>query len=100
MKYSCYDYSIPPPKPPPFYRLGSVATDAIGIAIVAFAVNISMGQLFAKKQSYVLPANQELMSYGITNIGGSFLNCFTSAASLSRSLIQEGVGGKTQVNIK
>ena len=40
---------------------------------------------------------QELIAYGISNVTGSFFSCFMSAASLSRSLIQEGVGGQTQV---
>ncbi len=34
---------------------------------------------------------------GVSNIIGSFLQCFVSCASLSRSLVQENAGGVTQV---
>ena len=40
---------------------------------------------------------QEFVAYGFTNIACSFFSCYTHAASLSRSLIQEAIGGKTQV---
>ena len=35
---------------------------------------------------------QELYAYGATNVVASFFSCFVSAASLSRSLIQENLG--------
>ena len=41
---------------------------------------------------------QEMIGLGICNFVGSIFNCFTSAASLSRSLVQENTGGKTQVS--
>ena len=71
--------------------------DAVSIAIVAFAINVSLAKLFAKKHAYEVDTNQELVAYGLTNLLTSFLNCFVNVASLSRSLVQEGVGGKTQV---
>jgi len=40
---------------------------------------------------------QELLAYGIANVTCSMLNCYVSTASLSRSLVQESSGGKTQV---
>jgi len=88
---------IPAPAFPPVNRMSSVFGDAIGIAIVAFTINISMAKLFAKKHSYRLDANQELIAYGIANAGCSTLNCYVSTASLSRSLVQEAAGGRTQV---
>ena len=42
-------------------------------------------------------AVQELLAYGITNIISSVFNSFVSTASLSRSVVQETSGGKTQV---
>ncbi|CAG5130637.1 unnamed protein product, partial [Candidula unifasciata] len=39
----------------------------------------------------------ELVAHGISNTLGSMFSCFCSAASLSRSMVQESVGGKTQV---
>ena len=50
--------SFPPPSFPPTSRFGEVAGHAFSIAIVSFAVSISMGKLFAKKHNYSLDSNQ------------------------------------------
>lgn len=44
-----------------------------------------------------LICQQELFAYGIVNITCSFFSSFVASASLSRSLVQDNVGGKTQV---
>ncbi|ELU09702.1 hypothetical protein CAPTEDRAFT_129630 [Capitella teleta] len=89
---------IPAPTVPPVAaRFNDVFVDAIGIALVAFAVDLSMGKLLANKHDYHVEANQELRAYGITNLVCSFFNCFVPVASLSRSLVQEAVGGVTQI---
>ena len=43
---------------PPMSIASDVLGDAISIAIVSFAVNISMAKLFSKKYKYELNANQ------------------------------------------
>lgn len=60
------------------------------IIIITFIIQIT--------DSYVL-LPQELMAYGVTNTVCSMLNCYVSSASLSRSLVQEAAGGKTQVSM-
>lgn len=40
---------------------------------------------------------QELVALGLSNSVGSFFQCYAVTASLSRSLVQESTGGKTQV---
>lgn len=40
---------------------------------------------------------QELVALGLSNSAGGFFQCFSVCASMSRSLIQETTGGKTQV---
>lgn len=42
----------------PFSHLSEVITDAIALAIVIFAISISMGKLLAKKHDYEVDANQ------------------------------------------
>jgi len=59
--------SFPVPSFPPPSRYCEVAGSAFSIAIVAFAVNISMGKLFAKKHSYHLNSNQ-VCSYLVCHI--------------------------------
>lgn len=81
----------------PFEHIGFVITDAIAVAIVAFAISISMAKLLAKKHEYEIDSNQELVAYGISNCVSSFFASPAASASMSRSLVQERVGGKTSV---
>lgn len=50
--------SIPPPQAPPVDQLSVVAVDAVSLAIVAFAINVSLAKLFAKKHGYEVDTNQ------------------------------------------
>ncbi|CAG2163252.1 unnamed protein product [Oppiella nova] len=71
--------------------------DSLVIAIVAFAVSLSLAKIFAKKHKYKIDANQELIALGTANVFSSFFACYPSSASLSRSSVQEKTGGRTQV---
>ena len=88
---------MPFPKPPNFSMIPDVIADAFAISIVVFAISVSMGKILAKKYDYEINSNQELIAYAACNIISSFFSAFVSSASLSRSLVQENVGGKTQV---
>lgn len=88
---------IPPPNLKAFPYLTEVIGDAIAIGIVAFAISVSMAKIFANKHDYAVDSNQELLAYGACNIFSSFFSSFVSAVSLSRSLVQENVGSRTQV---
>lgn len=52
------DFRFPTPEPPPFYRFTELIPSAITIAIVSFAVSVSMAKIFAKKHNYEIDANQ------------------------------------------
>lgn len=75
-----------------------------------------MAKLFAKKHKYEIKANQvssikhtaaylslifyflkELFAYGVGNIVIAFFRGFPACVGLSRCVILDGVGGKTQV---
>uniref|UniRef100_A0A6I8PPR1 Solute carrier family 26 member 5 n=1 Tax=Ornithorhynchus anatinus TaxID=9258 RepID=A0A6I8PPR1_ORNAN len=73
-----------------------VYVDAIAIAIVGFSVTISMAKIFAIKHGYQVDGNQELIALGICNFFGSLFQTFSISCAISRSLVQEGTGGKTQ----
>ena len=106
------------PKPPLFKIFTTLIGDAFSIAIVSFALNISMAKLFAKKYNYHIRPNQvkfflfifinnfyelidwfalikDLFAYGIGNVFASFFNGFPSCVGLSRCVILEGTGAKT-----
>ncbi|XP_064632130.1 prestin-like isoform X3 [Lineus longissimus] len=88
---------IPPPQLPATNYMRGVFIDAVVIAIIAYAISVSMAKIFATKHNYEVESNQELIAHGGSNIISSFFLCYVSAASLSRSLVQESMGGKTQI---
>ncbi|XP_061163701.1 prestin-like isoform X1 [Saccostrea echinata] len=88
---------LPEPKIPNLKSAFEHISDAIIIAIVAFAQSVSLAALMAKKHNYPMDSNQELIAYGAGNIFGSFFSCYPFAASVSRSSVQDSAGGRTQL---
>ncbi|XP_057702737.1 solute carrier family 26 member 6, like 1 [Corythoichthys intestinalis] len=74
-----------------------VIGDAFALALVAYAISVSLGKTFALKHGYQVDSNQELVALGLSNTVGGFFQCYAVCASMSRSLIQESTGGKTQM---
>lgn len=88
---------LPAPRSPPYYLLPNIMMDSFGVAVVAYAVSLSMAKIFARRRGYEIKNNQELLAQGAANVFGSFFSCMPVAASLSRSMLQETVGGETQL---
>jgi MFS superfamily sulfate permease-like transporter len=70
---------------------------SLPLAVVGYAITLSIGRLFGGKHGYTVDPNQELTALGFANLTGSCFGCLPSAASLPRSAIQENTGGKTQL---
>nr|XP_046252500.1 solute carrier family 26 member 6-like isoform X2 [Scatophagus argus] len=85
------------PRAPDATLFSKVIGDAFAVAIVGYAINISLGKTFALKHGYKVDSNQELVALGLSNTIGGFFQCYSVTSSLSRSLVQESTGGKTQV---
>ncbi|CAG5980660.1 unnamed protein product [Menidia menidia] len=85
------------PTLPDVSLFGEVIGDAFALAIVGYAISISLGKTFGLKHGYKVDSNQELVALGLSNAVGSFFQCFSVCSSMSRSLIQETTGGKTQM---
>jgi MFS superfamily sulfate permease-like transporter len=88
---------LPLPSLPQWYLIKALWLRCIPLAIVAYAITYSTGKTFATKHNYEIDSNQELIAIGTTNTISSFFSCLPTAASLSRSAVQESVGGKTQM---
>src|SRR5699024_8787799 len=58
---------------------------------------LSLAKIFAKKHGHRVDANQELVALGSANLLSSFFLAYPASAALSRSTLQEKVGGKTQI---
>lgn len=82
---------------PVFELLGELFLDGFTVAMVSYTVSVSMALIFAQKLKYEVDFNQELLAMGSGNVVGSFFGCLPFSASLSRSVIQQTVGGRTQV---
>ncbi|CAN9508079.1 unnamed protein product [Ophioblennius macclurei] len=86
-----------PPSAPDFSLLPRLVTDSFAVAIVGFSMGISLAKIFALKHGYSIDGNQELIALGLCNFISSFFQTFAITCSMSRSLVQESTGGKTQI---
>ncbi|XP_015226965.1 PREDICTED: sulfate transporter [Cyprinodon variegatus] len=87
-----------PPQLPAWSLIPNVAVDAFSIAIVGFAITVSLSEMFAKKHGYTVDANQEMYAIGFCNILPSFFRCFTTSAALTKTLVKESTGCQTQMS--
>ncbi|NWX47424.1 S26A6 protein, partial [Steatornis caripensis] len=88
---------LKPPVVPNVSYFGQVVGNAFAIAVVGYAICISLGKIFALKHGYKVDSNQELVALGLCNFLGGFFQCFAISCSMSRSLVQESTGGNSQV---
>ncbi|NXD14004.1 S26A6 protein, partial [Nothocercus nigrocapillus] len=88
---------LKPPMAPNVKYFGQVVGNAFAIAVVGYAICISLGKIFALKHGYKVDSNQELIALGFSNFLGGFFQCFAISCSMSRSLVQESTGGNSQV---
>ncbi|XP_061895765.1 sulfate transporter-like [Entelurus aequoreus] len=87
-----------PPQMPTWSLIPNVAVDAFSMALVGFAITVSLSEMFAKKHGYQVDANQELYAIGFCNVLPSFFSCFTTSAALTKTLVKESTGCQTQVS--
>ncbi|KAM5234301.1 solute carrier family 26 member 6 isoform 1-T1 [Hipposideros larvatus] len=88
---------LAPPVAPSPQLFAKLVGNAFTIAVVGFAIAISLGKIFALRHGYRVDSNQELVALGLSNLIGGFFQCFPVSCSMSRSLVQESTGGNTQV---
>ncbi|NWV41830.1 S26A2 protein, partial [Grantiella picta] len=86
------------PTLPDFSLFPSLAVDALPIAVIGFAMTVSLAEIFAKKHGYAVSANQEMIAIGMCNLVSSFFYCFASSAALTKTLLKESTGSQTQVS--
>lgn len=86
------------PQAPDWSLIPSVAMGAFSIALIGFAITVSLSEMFAKKHGYEVRANQEMYAIGFCNIIPSFFHCFTTSAALAKTLVKESTGCKTQIS--
>lgn len=73
----------------------SLATGALGIALLVFAEALGPGQSLAKEHGYTIDANRELVALGAANVGAGLFQGFSVGASLSKSAANDEAGART-----
>ncbi|XP_069506257.1 sulfate transporter-like [Ambystoma mexicanum] len=86
------------PRPPDVSLIPSLAADAFPIAVISFALTISLAEIFGTKHGYPVRASQEMLAVGICNFVISFLHSFTSCAAIAKTILRDSTGAKTQAS--
>ncbi len=73
----------------------TLVPSALVIAFVAFMEAIAVDRVMCEKRQETLNANQELISIGISNIGGAFFGGYPVTGGLSRTAFNAQAGAKT-----
>ena len=87
--------TIPAPVLPSFDGVGTYIVDCFVLAILIFANTIAMAKICAKRHNYEVDDSQELIAYGVCNLGSSFLRCFPSSVAPPRSMVASSMNTKT-----
>ncbi|KAM4676060.1 pendrin-like [Discoglossus pictus] len=86
-----------PPVSPDVSMFSDMIGPAFSIGIVAYAVAVSVGKVYATKHNYAVDGNQEFIAFGVSNIFCGAFSCFCASTALSRTAVQESTGGETQI---
>ncbi len=72
---------------------------ALGMALVIFSEGSGAAEAFASKHDYQVRPNQELVAYGLANIGSGLLGGLAAGGSLSQSSVNDSAGAKTSMSL-
>ena len=70
---------------------------ALAMSILIFSDEVLTARVFARKNRYEIDTNQELIAMGATNIASGLFQSFPTAASSSRTVVNDNSGGKSQI---
>jgi len=70
---------------------------ALGMAVLIFSDEVLTARVFSRKNHYEIDTNQELVALGATNISSGLFQSFATAASSSRTVVNDNSGGKSQM---
>jgi SulP family sulfate permease len=72
-------------------------TAAIGISLLVFSEGVVLGRSVASKHGYAIDADRELVAFGAANAAAGLLCSFAVGSSQTRTLLNDGTGGRTQM---
>jgi len=91
--------SIPSPIPPELFLadVGQLITGALGLALLIFPEGILLSRAMAERHRYEIKPDQELLALGMANLTAGLCRSFAVGASQTRTLLNSGTGGQTQL---
>ncbi|MFM7272649.1 MAG: SulP family inorganic anion transporter, partial [Gammaproteobacteria bacterium] len=69
---------------------------ALGIALLIFSEGVLLGRSLAERHGYAIDPDRELLAFGAANLGAATLLGFPVGSSQTRSLLNEGSGGRSR----
>ena len=75
----------------------TLATGAIGIALMSFTETVAAGRAFARPDEPAPQANRELLATGLGNAAGAFLGAMPSGGGTSQTAVNRHAGARSQV---
>ncbi|XP_047455450.1 prestin [Mugil cephalus] len=88
---------LSPPVLPSLSQFRELLIPALSTALVGFSFLSAMGSMFAQKHGYRVDPSQDLLALGLCNTIGGMFQCFAVSCSFSRSMVQDGIGVKSQM---
>ncbi len=85
------------PAIPSISTLGSLVPIAAALFLLSYVEGIGVVETFARRHDDDPDANQELLADGVANLAAGFGGGFVVGGSMSRSALNDAVGGKTQL---
>ncbi len=77
--------------------LRSLLPATLAIAVLIFSDEVLIARVFARKNHYEIDTNQELIALGAMNVSSGLFQSFPTAASSSRTVVNDNSGGKSQM---
>jgi SulP family sulfate permease len=81
-----------------FGQMRDLAAPAFAVAVVGLLEAMSISRAIGLRSGQDVDANREFTGQGMSNITGSFFNCYPGSASLTRSGINFEAGAKTPLS--
>ncbi len=77
--------------------LRSLATAALGIALVSYCSAMLTARSFAARNSYEIDASQDFIALGVANLAAGLSRGFVISGADSRTAVNDAVGGKSRL---
>jgi len=82
---------------PPTGTLSDLVPVAFALFLLSYVEGMSAVETFARRHDDSVDANQELLADGLTNLAAGLGHGFVVGGSMSRSALNDEMGGKTQL---